>query len=91
MKDPRPLPFMARPGYRLRRLVEIIRLLPFVGLLVVLLPLLWATGQRDATALTSSGWLYIFGGWFVLIGAAALAARAYHKALDDGDNDEPDP
>ena len=90
MRDTRPLPFLARPGYRLRRLVEMIRLLPFLGLLIFLLPVLWVSGAIDGSVLSSSGWLYIFCGWFVLIFAAGLAARAYTRALseaDDGDED----
>ncbi len=89
MREPQQVPYLARPGYRLRRLIELIRLLPFLGLLFVLLPLLWATGRDAEPALTSAGWLYIFATWFILIIAAAVAARALGAArqADDQDND----
>lgn len=80
MKQPQQLPFLARPGYRFRRLTEVIRLAPFVGVLLFLLPLLWTTGASKGLALTSAGWLYIFAAWFLLILANVFLARAYDRA-----------
>ena len=85
MKEKPSAPFLARPGYRRRRLIEKLRLLPILGLTLFFLPLLWATG-RSGTALTSSGWLYVFITWFVLIWLAAWGTRA----LDRSDTDEED-
>ena len=83
MKEPAPLPFLARPGYRLRRFIEAIKLMPFLGLLMFLLPLLWATGAQETPALTSNGWLYVFAVWFGLIGLAVLGARIFDRADQD--------
>jgi hypothetical protein len=86
MKEPAPLPFQAPPGYRRRRLIDAIRLLPFVGLLLFFLPLLWAAGV-GSTALTSRGGIYIFLIWLVLIFAAAVSSRAVarEEARDDAE------
>ena len=79
MKEPAPLPFLALPGYRRRRLIEAIRMLPLAGLLVFLFPLLWP--QSGETAVTTSrGAIYLFSGWFVLILGAAAGARALKRA-----------
>ena len=88
MKEPNPLPFLARPGYRRRRLIELIRLIPFVGLLFFLLPMLWATGRGDEISNTSNGWLYLFAVWFLLIAGAAALARRHDRAWEEEDREE---
>ena len=91
MKESSNLPFLARSGYRRRRLIEAVRVMPIVGVLLFLMPVLWASKEQDAE--TSGGWLYLFGAWFILIGLAALASRAIAKtdesdnATDSGSND----
>ena len=88
MKEPSSLPFLARPGYRRRRLIEIIRLVPFLGLLMFLFPVLWA-GQGDGEpALTSNGWLYLFSIWFLLIALAFVLARRHDHSWNDEDSDQ---
>ncbi len=85
MKGPRknraiPL-FLERRSYRQRRLMDAARLLPVLGALLWLVPLLWP--QRDAAGevaavSTSSAILYIFGVWVVL----ALIALLLSLLLD---------
>ena len=81
MKDPALLPFLARPGYRRRRLIEAIRLVPYLGLVLILFPLLW-TGDGDDYALTSRAMIYLFGVWGALILAAAIGAAALRRNDD---------
>jgi hypothetical protein len=84
MKD-RSIPlFLERRSYRQRRLMDAARLLPLLGVLLWLVPLLWPQGggqpvpaQVDAVS-TSSAILYIFGVWIVL----ALAALFLSLMLD---------
>ena len=58
--------FLARRTYRRRRLMDALRLLPWLGAFLFGLPLLW----RDPT--TAHGLLYLFAVWAVLI---VLSAR----------------
>jgi hypothetical protein len=65
--------FLARASYRRRRLRDAARLLPVVGVFLLLLPLLWASDGK--IALTSGEMIYFFGAWLFLIVAAAVFAR----------------
>jgi len=88
VREPPALPFLARPGYRRRRLIEAIRLLPYAGLLLFLFPLLWP--ENDGATLTSRATIYIFAAWFMLVLAAAIGARALSRAEardDEGGGD----
>ena len=79
----RPL-FLARAPYRQRRLRDAARLLPLLGFLLLLLPLLWTDGERRT--LVSGEVIYFFGVWVVLIGMAAIFA----PGLQTDETDEPD-
>ena len=89
MREEGQLPFLARTGYRRRRLIEAIRLLPVVATVVIALPLLW-TGNSDAPASTSNGGIYIFLSWLFLIFAAFISSRAYRRteAKESEDNSD---
>lgn len=67
----RPL-FLARAPYRQRRLRDAARLLPILGFLLLLLPLLWTDGSRRT--LISGEVLYYFGVWALLVILAAVFA-----------------
>ena len=54
--------FLARESYRRRRLGDAAKLVPIVGLILFLLPLLWAASAR-----TGGGIVYIFVIWAALI------------------------
>ena len=60
-RPPEPI-FLARQTYRRRRLEDAARVLPALGVLLLLAPILWAS---DAT--TRGGLIYVFLVWAVLI------------------------
>lgn len=73
MKRPRPQLFVERDIYRRRRLLDAARVLPVLGFLLLLLPVLWArTGAMGIAGET----IYVFVLWGLLIVATALLSRA---------------
>jgi hypothetical protein len=83
MRRPKRPLFLARAPYRRRRLRDAARLLPVLGLFLLLLPLLWAPEAR--MSLRATDVIYFFAVWLVLI---ALAA-AFAPGLRGGDTDRP--
>lgn len=87
-QSPRGTPLFLRPAsYRRRRRRDAARLLPVVGLFLILLPVLWApqdTFRRD----TAPDGIYLFVVWAVLIGLAMGISRSLSAP---GDVDDPDP
>jgi peptidoglycan/LPS O-acetylase OafA/YrhL len=77
MPNSRPPLFLARANYRRRRLRDGARMLPIFGLVLLILPMFWADGQRFIVL----HWAYVFVIWAALIAAAALLATK----LTDGD------
>jgi hypothetical protein len=86
MRRPKRPLFLARAPYRRRRLRDAARLLPVLGIFLLLLPLLWTTGS--STALRSDDVIYFFAVWLVLIGLAAAFAPGLRGG--DGADDEED-
>ena len=83
MRGPgRPL-FLGRKGYRARRLRDAARLLPVLGLVLLLLPMLWAPAVRTTVADA----IYVFVVWVALIVAAAALAPWLRQGSDDGGDD----
>ena len=76
--------FLARALYRRRRLRDAARLLPVLGLFLLLLPLLWTRDSR--VSLSSGDVIYFFVIWALLIGLAA----AFAPGLRSGDGAEED-
>ena len=72
VSDPQEPLFLARRSYRRRRLMDAARILPYLGLVLFLLPVAWGDGSAPGTAAVG---LYLFGVWMVLIAAAALVSR----------------
>lgn len=80
--------FLERRTYRMRRLMDAVRMLPVLGLLLWMVPLLWPTSATmpvsapgpDAVAVsTGSALRFIFGVWLGLIGLAlVLWLRSRH-------------
>lgn len=66
--------FLDRAGYRQRRFRDAASLLPVVAAVLMMLPLMWPRETSDQS-LTSSGMIYLFGLWIVLICAAFGLAR----------------
>ena len=88
-QDPRraaPL-FLERHRYRRRRLWDAVRLLPVLGLLLWMVPLMWPTqsGADGAGIKTSSALLYLFAVWVFL----AVVARMlwWHTSRRDMPDD----
>ena len=82
-RKPRPL-FLERRSYRRRRLADAARVLPMLGLVLILVPILWlpaATPEPD----TGRGGVYLFAVWFVLI----LAAFGLSRVLPAEDDTKP--
>lgn len=86
MRRPRRPLFLARAPYRRRRLRDAARLLPVLGLFLMLLPLLWAGASR--VALVSGDVIYFFSVWLGLIGLAAAFAPGLRGG--DGADEEED-
>jgi hypothetical protein len=82
MPRAKPPVFLARALYRRRRLRDAARLLPVLGLLLLLLPLLWTPSAR--VSLSSGDVIYFFGIWLLMIAAAA----AFAPGLRSGDGAE---
>lgn len=81
MRRPRAPLFLARAVYRKRRLRDGARLLPILGLFLLMLPALWA-----GPAPGGSDWVYVFAVWAGLI---ALAA-ALSPGLAEPETDKPE-
>ena len=79
MKSPRAPLFLERETYRRRRLMDAARILPVVGLVMILLPVLW-TG-REGGMTTAGESVYLFALWIALILAAGLLSRPLRAAL----------
>jgi hypothetical protein len=73
-----PPVFLARTGYRLRRVMDAARFLPVVGAFLFMLPLLWGGGP------TGGGIVYVFVVWFGLIVSAVLLSRPLRRSMSGG-------
>lgn len=75
MSAPAPLPDPERGLYRRRRLIDMARLLPLLGVVLILLPLLWQPAEQGERVTVPLVW-FLFSVWLGLIGAAFLLTRA---------------
>ena len=84
--------FLERSSYRLRRLMDAARMLPFFGLVLFCLPLLRGADDSAPPA-TATEAVYLFGIWFVLVllafGMSLGLRRALASAPDDRSADTP--
>lgn len=76
MARPRGPLFVERQSYRRRRLMDAARVLPVLGFVLVLLPVLWTQGGTMGTAGQA---LYLFALWLGLIAVAAAMSRALSR------------
>lgn len=78
--------FVERRGYRRRRMMDAARLLPVLGAVLFLLPLLWAPSDLDdaaaAPAATSHTYIYLFVVWAALIVLAGVLSRGAGQEQD---------
>ncbi len=84
-RKPRPL-FLERQNYRRRRMADAARILPLLGFVLVLVPILWLPAQTE-TPDTARGSIYLFAIWFLLIAAAFALSRTLR---DEDDPREPE-
>ncbi len=85
-RRPEPL-FLARQSYRSRRLGDAARILPVIGIILLLLPILWADSAR-----TREGLVYIFVVWAILIavvGPISSRLSTHAESRDDPPADVP--
>ncbi len=88
MNPAKPPVFVERRTYRLRRLRDAARLLPIIGVLLFLVPLLWTPNAEHPPA-TARGFVYLFPAWAVLIVAAGWLSRVLSEAEASGSEVEP--
>lgn len=79
MIRPRAPLFLAKSGYRRRRLADAARLLPVFGAFLMLLPILWAPAQTEPRDTAPDG-IYLFLVWAGLIAVAAGLAPGLRAA-----------
>lgn len=79
----RPL-YLARASYRRHRLIDAARLLPVLGAVLFILPVLWAPRPGEVRSLANDG-LYVFAAWGLLILGARLLVRALSAPGGEGD------
>lgn len=66
-----PSIFLERRSYRLRRLMDALRLLPVLGGMLWMLPLFWPAAESGQEAVAASTAItYVFGVWLFLICAS---------------------
>jgi hypothetical protein len=87
--------FLEQRSYRMRRMMDAVRLLPLLGLALWMVPLMWPvsgnTGDAAASMPTSAALSYIFAVWFSLVVAAGLLWRRTHGPENAGAQDTGEP
>jgi uncharacterized membrane protein len=78
--------FLQRASYRQRRLRDAAKLIPFLGIILWVIPLAWSKDTADAQ-IGSNGLIYIFGVWVVLIVLTALLASRIRADDPEGSED----
>lgn len=84
MRRPRAPLFLARAVYRKRRLRDAARLLPILGFLLLLMPLLWGQSAGSGAGNTV---VFVFGVWGLLIALAAWLAPGLARPETDPTED----
>jgi len=67
----KPPVFLERASYRQRRLRDAARLVPVLGIVLWLIPLLWSGDKADHTG-RANAMIYVFVVWILLIALAAM-------------------
>ncbi|MGB5836550.1 MAG: hypothetical protein WBH14_05805 [Albidovulum sp.] len=83
MKPARAPRFLARQNYRRRRMIDAARLLPLLGVCLILVPILWQPAETAAPDTVRGGY-YLFAVWTALIVSAAILARLLRTARATG-------
>ncbi len=80
--------YLARESYRRRRLTDAARLLPVVGIVLFILPMLW-TSPDEGGAGTAGAKLYLFAVWLGLVITAHLLSRALSRPVGGAEPSSP--
>jgi hypothetical protein len=81
--------FLQRDSYRQRRLRDGAKLVPFLGIILLVIPLAWSADAPDEK-IGASGLIYVFGVWMVLIILTAILARYMRPEGTDKAEDRPE-
>jgi len=81
--------FLGQARYRQRRLRDAARLLPVLGVVLWMIPLLWPRGPGGGT-LNSDALIYMFAVWIALIVTALLMSRWLVRDEDLAEDAEKD-
>ncbi|MBM2292217.1 hypothetical protein JQX09_09855 [Sulfitobacter pseudonitzschiae] len=76
--------FLERRSYRRRRLKDAQRLLPVLGMLLWMVPVLWPTRNETGHITMSAAIYYVFGVWCLLIGLSFGLWRGLKRKGDEG-------
>jgi hypothetical protein len=80
--------FLERRSYRRRRLSDAARVLPLLGIFLLLMPLLWVHAELDSPVGTGETTRYIFAIWSGLILAAWALSAGFARVGGRDINDE---
>lgn len=72
--------FLERRSYRRRRMGDAAMLLPVLGAVLLVIPLLWQSEAGGAR--TTDVMLYIFGVWVLLAGLARFVSRDLGRSVE---------
>ncbi len=90
MSRPPKVPiFLQRANYRQRRVRDAAKLVPFVGVVLWMLPLSWAQDLAGGR-IGSGGVIYIFAVWVLLIMMAAFLANRIRADTSQDSPKDPD-
>lgn len=83
--------FLERRSYRRRRMQDAQRLLPVLGMLLWMVPVLWPTRDETGHVTMSAAIYYVFGVWCVLIGLSFGLWRGLKRKTGDSTDQGGDP
>lgn len=86
-RQPTPV-FLQRASYRQRRLRDAAKLMPVLGLILLVLPIAWSSAPSGEPA-NSDRVVYIFGVWIMLIVLTAIFASRMRADPVDEREDKP--
>ena len=73
MSDPEPIS-PSETSTRQRRVIDAANLLPLLAIVLIVIPILWATGRA-----TSSALVYVFSVWIALIFLSGFLSRSLSR------------
>lgn len=82
--------FLEKRSYRRRRLIDGLKLLPFLGAWLFLLPAFWPS-EGEVSHAMSTALYYVFGVWLALIVTCAALVIKVNRAGPRGEDGAGDP